>query len=152
MSISLKSTAFEDGGALPRRYTCDGRGISPPLSWTGVPPEAKSVALVLNDPDAPSGTFTHWVIFNIPGGENSLSEGIPTDKTLSIGAEQGVNSANKIGYIPPCPPRGTHRYIFHIYALDAKLELPPVVGKNQLMNAMEGHILAEGELMGTYSR
>lgn len=152
MDIQLKSPAFEEGGMIPSRFTCDGPDLSPPLAWTSVPPEAKTLALVCDDPDAPMGTWVHWVIFNIPVSQTGLEEGIPKDERLPGGALQGKNDFRRIGYGGPCPPGGTHRYFFKIYALDTELELRPGCTKAELLAAMEGHILAKGQLMGRYSR
>jgi Raf kinase inhibitor-like YbhB/YbcL family protein len=151
-TIEIKSSAFTDGGKIPVEYTCDGAGISPDLSWSNVPPETKSLVLICDDPDAPMGTFTHWVMYNIPPKVNNLPAGTPAEPKLDNGALQGINSARKIGYTPPCPPSGTHRYIFTIYALDTVLNLEPGVQKSEVEQAMEGHILAEGRIIGKYSR
>ncbi len=152
MKIEIKSSAFENEGMIPRKYTCDGENISPPLSWSSVPEGTKSLALICDDPDAPFITFVHWVIFNIPPNIYELSEGIPSEKVLENGAKQGKNDFENIGYGGPCPPFGTHRYYFKIYALDTVLDLEPGIKKKQLLKAMEGHILAEGQLMGKYKR
>jgi len=151
MTLSIQSTAFGPGEAIPAVYSCDGKGISPPLTWTGAPAASKSFALIMDDPDAPMGTFVHWVIYNIPAASVGLSEATPKDAKLSDGSIQGLNSARRSGYTGPCPPGGTHRYFFKLYALDATLDLPSA-GKDELLQAMKGHILAQGELMGTYSR
>lgn len=152
MTLKLTSTAFEDGGMIPSRYTCDGGDISPPLAWSGVPDGAKSLALVADDPDAPRGTWVHWVIYQIPTSERGLAENRPARETLEEGARQGTNDFRKTGYGGPCPPSGTHRYFFKLYALDAEPNLPSGVSKDQLLKAIEGHILAEGQLMGRYER
>ena len=152
MAISVTSSAFEEGAAIPRQFTCDGADISPPLSWSGVPDGTRSLALISDDPDAPSGTWVHWVLFNIPTEKTELPEGIPGDTTLSTGARHGVNDFGRFGYGGPCPPGGTHRYYFKLYALDTVLELPGRITKADLLDAMRGHILAEGQLMGKYSR
>ncbi len=151
-AISVASTAFKDGGMIPRDYSCDGRDVSPPLSWAGVPEGAKSLALLCEDPDAPAGIWVHWVMFNIPATANGLPMGVHPDKTLKDGAKQGINSFNKIGYGGPCPPRGTHRYYFRIYALDIELSRKPGLTRSQLQKAMKGHILGQGQLMGRYKR
>ncbi len=146
MEIKIKSAAFEEGGMIPKKYTCDGRDVSPPLSWTSVPEGTKSLALICDDPDAPTrGTWIHWVIFNIPADTRELPESIPPQRTLAIGAKQGINDFRKIGYGGPCPPSGTHRYYFYLYALDTEINLEGGATKEQLMRAMEGHILAEGK-------
>lgn len=153
MEIKIKSTAFEEGGLIPKKYTCDGIDVSPPLAWTSVPEGTKSFALICDDPDAPTrGTWIHWVIFNIPADTRELSEDIPPQKTLANGAKQGINDFRKIGYGGPCPPSGTHRYYFYLYALDTEIRLEGGAIKEQLLKAMKGHILAEGQLMGKYKR
>lgn len=152
MDIQLESSAFEDEGMIPEKYTCDGEDISPPLKWIGVPEDAKSLALIADDPDAPGGTFVHWVLFNLPPNTEELSENVPNQETLQNGAKQGKNDFPKIGYGGPCPPSGTHRYYFKIYALDTELDLEAGATKSDLEDAMEGHILAQGQLMGKYER
>jgi Raf kinase inhibitor-like YbhB/YbcL family protein len=152
MELVITSAAFEEGGFIPQKYTCDSSNVSPPLQWSGVPGDSKSIALICDDPDAPMGTWVHWVIYNIPPDINSLPENVPADKTLETGAMQGTNDFRKIGYGGPCPPGGTHSYFFKIYALDKLLELNPGLTKNDLLNAMGGHILEEAKLMGKYSR
>ena len=154
MNMEVKSTAFQDGAMIPKVYTCDGQDISPPLSWSGVPAEAKSIALIMDDPDAPRGTWVHWVVFNIPPGTNNLADNIPRTPSLTNGAVHGANSwgGRKIGYGGPCPPSGTHRYYFRVYALDAKLNLKPGATTDQVRKAMKGHVMAEGQLMGKYKR
>jgi len=152
MSIEVTSTAFEDGGMIPPRYTADGQDISPPLRWDAVPEGTKSIALISDDPDAPMGTWVHWVLFNLPADAAELAENVPPKSTLPNGAAQGTNDFGKIGYGGPAPPSGTHRYYFKIYALDAQIDLPPGAKKSQLLKAMEGHILAQGQLMGRYKR
>jgi Raf kinase inhibitor-like YbhB/YbcL family protein len=152
MSIRLESSAFSEGGAIPRQYTCDGRDLSPPLSFSGLPPEAKSLALICDDPDAPSKTWVHWVLYNLPPGAKGLPEGVPAAKEVAGGGAQGTNDFRNIGYRGPCPPSGTHRYVFKLYALDGEVSLPPGTTKEELLRAMEGHVLAEGKLSGKYSR
>lgn len=152
MDIRVTSSAFEEGGMIPRKYTCDGADISPPLAWTGVPENAKTLALISDDPDAPMGTWVHWVLFNLPASEKGLPEGVPTDRELKNGARQGRNDFRHIGYGGPCPPSGTHRYFFKLYALDKALDLPAGTTRAELLQAMEGHILAQGQLMGRYRR
>lgn len=151
-TIELRSAAFDNGGTIPAEYTCDGVGTSPQLQWSGVPVETKSLVLISYDPDAPMGTFTHWVMYNIPPNVRSLPKGIPNEPRLENGSLQGINSARRIGYTPPCPPSGSHRYIFTLYALDTVLNLEPGVDRSQVEKAMEGHILAKGKLMGRYAR
>jgi Raf kinase inhibitor-like YbhB/YbcL family protein len=152
VTLKVTSTAFDEGGMISAKYTCDGENVSPPLAWSGVPEAAKSLALVADDPDAPGGTWTHWVIYEIPATEKGLAENVPARDTLDGGARQGKNDFKKTGYGGPCPPSGTHRYFFKLYALDAEPNLPPGVSKEQLLKAIDGHIVAEGQLMGRYQR
>lgn len=152
MQIAITSNAFDEGGLIPSKYTCDGVDVSPPLRWDGIPEGAASIALICDDPDAPMGTWVHWVLFNLPARAKELAENIPTTETLADGARQGINDFGKIGYGGPCPPSGTHRYFFKIYALDTQLDLATGADKSQLLEAMEGHILAQGQLMGKYKR
>ena len=152
VAIVITSSAFKEGGMIPAKYTCDGQNISPPLKWEQVPQGVKSFALISDDPDAPVGTWVHWVMWNIPTEANGLPENILPAKDLPDGSKQGINSSRKQGYSGPCPPGGTHRYYFKIYALDEKLDLPPASAKQDLLEAMKGHILAEGSLMGKYQR
>ncbi|MCS7286110.1 MAG: YbhB/YbcL family Raf kinase inhibitor-like protein [Anaerolineae bacterium] len=151
--MSLFSPAFTNGSLIPERYTCKGENISPPLGWTGVPAEAKSLVLICDDPDAPGGPFNHWLLYNIPPSTTNLPEGVPPLPSLPDGSFQGFNSFGKIGYDGPCPPPGsTHRYFFRLYALDKTLNIPPKARKAEILRAMEGHILAVAELMGRFSR
>jgi Raf kinase inhibitor-like YbhB/YbcL family protein len=152
MEIRVASTAFKDGELIPKKYTCDGENVSPVLEWSGIPEGARFIALICDDPDAPRGTWVHWVIFNIPSGVKGLSENIQRTSTLPNGARQGTNDSHELGYDGPCPPGGTHRYYFKVYALDKILALESGATKTQLLKAMEGHILAEGQLMGRYKR
>jgi hypothetical protein len=152
MTITITSSAFTEGALIPKKYTCDAEDISPDLRWSGVPSGAKSVALICDDPDAPVGTWVHWVLFNLPADTTALPAGIPAEAVLKNGARHGKNDFRKLGYGGPCPPGGTHRYFFKIYALDAVLTLESGSTKAQLLDAMKGHILAEGQLMGKYKR
>ncbi|MCL4507450.1 MAG: YbhB/YbcL family Raf kinase inhibitor-like protein [Chloroflexi bacterium] len=152
MTLQVTSTAFAGGKMIPAKYTCDGQGISVPLSWSDPLPNTRSFALIVDDPDAPGRTFVHWVLYNLPVNARRLSEGISTAATLTDGSRNGKNSAGQSGYIGPCPPSGTHRYYFKLYALDTMLQLAPGATKDQLLAAMKDHIVAQGELMGTYSR
>jgi Raf kinase inhibitor-like YbhB/YbcL family protein len=152
MEIKVTSSAFTEGGMIPSKYTCDGQDISPPLEWDAVPEGAKSIALISDDPDAPMGTWVHWVLFNLPAETRKLEENIPPDKTLPNGARQGTTDFRRVGYGGPCPPGGTHRYFFKIYALDTKLDLAAGAKKAELLSAMEGHILGQGQLIGKYKR
>ena len=144
--MKITSSAFQEGGNIPSKFTCDGSDTSPPLQITGVPSEAKSLVLIADDPDAPSGLFTHWLIWNIPPQTNSISEG---------SAPKGVHGTNDFGkpdYKGPCPPPGTHRYSFKIYALDRELDLRGGAKRSQLDAAMKGHVVAQGVLVGRYAR
>jgi len=152
MALTITSAAFTEGGTIPAKYTCDGPDISPPLAWNGVPKEARSLALICDDPDAPAGTWVHWVIFNIPPDSTGLPEKVPPDSILPNGARQGISDFRKFGYGGPCPPGGTHRYFFKVYALDIMLDLSGKVKKADVEAAMKGHVLAEGQLMGKYKR
>ena len=151
-TMVLTSAVFQDGGLIPSKYTCAGDGISPPLAWNGVPKGTKSIALILDDPDAPGGVLTHWVTFNIPATDNSLDENVPVSGILPNGATQGSNSGGRIGYTSPCPPSGTHRYVFHLFALDVQLNLQAGASEQDLLTAITGHTLAEAKLTGLYSR
>lgn len=152
MAFVLTSTAFKEGEKIPRKFTCDGDDISPPLKWTSAPSETKSLALITDDPDAPMGTWVHWVIFNIPPSVKDLAEGVPVKDLLQSGALQGRNDSRTIGYSGPCPPGGTHRYYFKLYALDTTLSLKSGCTKPDVVKAMDGHIMAQAQLMGRYSR
>ncbi|MCB4756807.1 MAG: YbhB/YbcL family Raf kinase inhibitor-like protein [Elusimicrobia bacterium] len=150
--MKLTSTAFEQGKAIPSKYTCDGVDVSPPFQWIDPPPKTACFVLISDDPDAPMGTWVHWIIFNIPAEEKELKEGIPTMDKLPNGAIQGLNDSRSVGYSGPCPPSGTHRYFFKLYALDTRLSLSPKARKADVVKAMENHILTQAELMGTYRR
>ena len=152
MTLEITSSAFSEGEMIPTRYTCDGPDVSPDLAWTGVPETTQSLALICDDPDAPMGTWVHWVLFNIPPGDRGLPGEISPDAALENGARHGTNDFGRLGYGGPCPPGGTHRYFFKLYALDTELDLASGITKAQLIEAMEGHILAEAQLMGKYSR
>jgi Raf kinase inhibitor-like YbhB/YbcL family protein len=152
MEIKITSSVFEDGGLIPAKYTCDGADMSPALRWDVVPEGTKSIALICDDPDAPMGTFVHWVIFGLPAETRELTENIPSDETLPNGAKQGTSDFGRIGYGGPCPPSGTHRYFFKIYALDTEVDLAAGASKRELVKAMEGHILGQGQLIGKYKR
>lgn len=150
--MNLESTAFVAGREIPPRYTCDGENRSPALAWD-VPPEGTgSLALIVEDPDAPGGTFVHWLVYNLPPETRSLPEGATTDSRWANGALQGKNDFGKVGYGGPCPPRGTHRYFFRLYALGSPLSLPPEASKGEVLKAMQGKVLGQGELMGRYTR
>jgi Raf kinase inhibitor-like YbhB/YbcL family protein len=152
MDIMLTTNAFRPEGEIPVAYTCDGANRSPELSWTGIPAETKSIALIMDDPDAPSGTFTHWLICNIPPDRAGLPEGVPAQHVLPDGSVQGMNSFRRVGYGGPCPPPGKpHRYFFRIYALRTKFGSAPD-DRSRLERAMQGNVLASGALLGTYRR
>lgn len=152
MELSVESAAFTEGGLIPSKYTCDGNDVSPPLRWSGPPDGTRSLALISDDPDAPMGTWVHWVMYNIPPHVRELREHVPPSEKLSDGTVQGRTDFGRIGYGGPCPPSGTHRYYFRVYALDTVLDVAPGATKRQLLRAMEGHVLAQGELMGKYAR
>ena len=152
MTFEISSPAFSESDMIPVRFTCDGPDVSPELSWGGVPEAARSLALICDDPDAPMGTWVHWVLFNIPPGANGLPAELPPDAVLENGARHGTNDFGSLGYGGPCPPGGTHRYFFKLYALDTEFTLESGISKAELVEAMQGHILAESQLMGTYSR
>src|SRR5437899_5500127 len=153
MTFAITSSAFQDGAPIPGRHTCDGGDVSPPLAWSGVPGGTRAFALIADDPDAPSGTWVHWVLYDLPAEMKELPEGTATMETLPNGAKQGINDFRKVGYGGPCPPPGLpHRYFFKLYALDAPTNLKPRATKQQLLDAMKGHVLGEAELMGRYKR
>jgi len=151
MTIKITSKVFDEGEPIPDKYACKGLNISPPLDWEVVSGTAK-YAIICEDPDAPSGTWTHWVIFNLPGEKNSIQEWIMDREEQKNGARQGLNDFGTVGYSGPCPPGGTHRYYYKVYALDTEIPLPPKISKTDLLKAMEGHIIDEGSLMGRYTR
>ena len=151
-TMELKSQAFAAGEMIPAKYTCDGQDISPPLRWSDPPTGTIGFALISDDPDAPVGTWVHWVMWNIPASASALDENLPKTASLLNGAKQGTTDFRRIGYGGPCPPSGTHRYYFKLYALDAALNLPASTLKKDLEKAMQGHILSQAELMGTYRR
>ena len=152
MALELRSSAFSDGGRIPSKYTCDGKDTSPPLSWTGMPAGGKSLALTCDDPDAPRGLWVHWVVFDLPPSATGLPEGVPATPEISGGGRQGKNDFGKIGYGGPCPPSGTHRYVFTLYALDSTLGIPAGAARQDLLAAMRNRALGEATLTGTYSR
>ncbi len=151
--MELKSSTFEDGQYIPARYTCEGQDISPELTWNGVPEGTRSFVLIMDDPDAPAGTFTHWVIFNIPADSRGLAEATATERQLPDGSRQGINDFGSIGYGGPCPPPGTpHHYHLNLYALDKSRDLAAGASKQHVLNAIKGHILAQAERIGLYRR
>ena len=152
LSIVLTSPAFTDGSDIPAKYTCDGEDVSPPMEWRNLPQGTKSVALIVDDPDAPGRTFVHWVLYAISPDAGGLPEGVPAVDITPQGAKQGRNGFGRTGYGGPCPPSGSHRYFFKLYALDSGLDLEAGASKSDLLQAMEGHILAQGQLMGRYQR
>ncbi len=166
LTMTLLSPAFAEGESIPREFTCDGAGISPPLDWSGVPPAARGLALICDDPDAPMGTFSHWVVVDLPTDVKGLKGGVPAEAVVpaesmvstgeskpKAGARQGKNDFGKFGYGGPCPPSGTHRYFFRIYALDAAVGSDTASPtRSDVLKAIKGHILAEGRLMGRYAR
>ncbi len=152
MALTLQSSAFTDGGDIPVQFTCDGTNVSPPLSWKGSPQATKSFALICDDPDAPVGTWVHWVVYDIPAEVTQLPEHFPAQEETNQSIRQGLNDFRNIGYGGPCPPGGKHRYFFKLYALDFKPDLEPGISCEELTLAMDGHILEEAQLMGRYSR
>ena len=152
MEIKVTSPAFKEGEFIPKKFTCDGENLSPAIDWSEIPSSAKCLALICDDPDAPRGTWVHWVIFNIPVGTKGLPENFPHKSTLPDGSRQGINDSHEIGFDGPCPPGGVHRYFFKVYALDKPVNLESGATKAQLLRAMEGHVVGEGALMGRYKR
>jgi Raf kinase inhibitor-like YbhB/YbcL family protein len=153
MALHLRSAAFQAGGDIPVEFTCDGRDVSPRLEWGNGPAHTRSFALIVDDPDAPHGTWVHWLLYDLPASAVHLDEGVPAQRELPSGARQGLNDFRKIGYGGPCPPPGpTHRYYFRLYALDTSLGLPAGARRAELEQAMKGHVLAQAELMGRYGR
>lgn len=150
MALTLTSPVFQPNGSIPKHYTCDGADVSPPLQWSGAPQETQAFVLVCDDPDAPNGTWDHWILFNIPANVTELEENIR--KIRPISSRNGTNSWSQLGYGGPCPPKGQHRYFFKLYALDAALALPEGATKAEVEAAMQGHILAQADLIGLYQR
>ena len=151
--ITVKSPAFAPGGTIPARYTCSGKNVSPALQWDQIPSGTRSICLICDDPDAPAGTWVHWVMFDIPDSAKGLPEGVPQSEGTAAGARQGKNDFGNLGYGGPCPPSGrAHRYFFRLYALDRLIGRNPGISRADLDEAMKGHILAWGELMGTFQR
>jgi Raf kinase inhibitor-like YbhB/YbcL family protein len=151
MVFQVTTTAFRSGGPIPKKFTCDGQDLSPALSWTEPPNRTKTLALIVDDPDAPAGTWVHWVLYDLPLETRKLPEGVQKDPELPDGARQGRNDFGKIGYNGPCPPRGAgHRYFFKLYAMDSKTALAPGATKSEVERAMKGHILAHAELVGRF--
>lgn len=153
VTIELKSPAFKEGEMIPVKYTCDDADVSPALSWSEPPEATRELVLICDDPDAPIGTWDHWVLYGLPADTAGLPEGVPKTKEIESGGVHGKNSWGNLGYGGPCPPKGSaHRYFFRLYAIDTKLDLKPGASKKEVLNAIEGHILAKGELMGKYAR
>ncbi len=150
--MQLTSPAFTENGVIPAKFTCDSQDVSPALAWRDVPEGVRSFTLICDDPDAPVGVWVHWVVYNIPANILKLEENIQRDKEFPGGMRQGSNDWNRIGYGGPCPPGGTHRYYFKLYALDATLNLQPGATKAEVLQAMKGHLLTEAQLMGKYKR
>jgi Raf kinase inhibitor-like YbhB/YbcL family protein len=150
--IEVRSSAFGKGDRIPADFTCDGADMSPPIEWFGVPPQTQSLAIIADDPDAPSGDWAHWVIYDIPPNVARLPAGIPAGERSPMGGVQGKTDFGRAGYGGPCPPSGEHRYFFKVYALDTMLNLRPGMTKKELLRAIQGRILASGQLMGTYER
>jgi Raf kinase inhibitor-like YbhB/YbcL family protein len=149
----IESAAFKEGASIPVRFTCEGEDISPALSWSGAPAGTRSFALIVDDPDAPAGVWTHWVVYNLPAQTNAMDENQPKQARLPNGGLQGLSSFGHVGYGGPCPPPGpAHRYFFRVYALDAVLSLEPGASKQQVLAAMKGHILGHAQLMGRFKR
>ncbi len=152
-SLTVKTPAFDPGQSIPKRYTGEGEDVSPKLEWSEVPSGTKSVTVICEDPDAPGGMWVHWVLFNLPADTKGLNEAWPKDRELKNGARHGNNDWKQPGYRGPMPPPGKpHRYFFKVYAVDARLDLPVGASRQQVLDAMKGHILAQGEVMGTYRR
>jgi len=152
-TMELHSSAFSNGETIPIKYSGQGDNLSPPLAWSGAPTETRSLALIVEDPDAPMITFTHWLLYNVPPSVTGLPEGIARDMQLPDGSRQGKNTAQSIGYTGPMPPtKKPHRYFFKLYALDAMLELDAGASKSELLEAIKGHEIAEGQLMGIYQK
>ncbi|MFP3880512.1 MAG: YbhB/YbcL family Raf kinase inhibitor-like protein [Dehalococcoidia bacterium] len=153
MSLSVSSAAFKERERIPQKYTCKGQDISPPLAWESVPEKTSTFALIVDDPDAPGGVFTHWLVFNLPASTYQLPAAIPAQEGLPGGALQGKNDFGRIGYSGPCPPPGpAHHYRFTVYALDKALELKAGARREEVLDMMQGHIIAQGQLTGTYKR
>lgn len=151
--MQLTSAAFKNNESIPPQYTCEGKNISPPLAWTGAPPGTRSFVLIVDDPDAPHGVWTHWVVFDLPADATELAEDTPKSPSITGNAKQGTNDFKQVGYGGPCPPPGKpHRYFFKLYALDTMLNLKPGSSKNQVEAALAQHVLARGQLVGTYQR
>lgn len=151
--MQVTSAAFKNNESIPEQYTCEGKNISPPLAWTGAPAGTRSFVLIVDDPDAPHGVWTHWVVFDLPADTTALAEDTPKSQSITGDAKQGTNDFKQVGYGGPCPPPGKpHRYFFKLYALDTTLDLKPGSSKNQVEAALAQHVLAQGQLIGIYQR
>ncbi len=151
--LALNTDAFENGGYIPRKFTCDGEDASPEISWAGAPDGTETYALIVDDPDAPGRTFTHWVVYNIPAAVTGFEEGMSAFDIVKAGASQGKNDFGQTGYGGPCPPQGKpHHYHFHLYAVDVVLDIPSGVSRGAVLNALKGHVLADVEIIGLYKR
>ena len=153
MVFAISSSSFSNGSEIPKKFTCDGADLSPQLSWTAAPGAAQTFALIADDPDAPSGTWTHWIFYDVPASTTSLPEGAGKGERVTGGGAQGRNDFHKLGYNGPCPPPGKpHRYFFRLYAVDRSLKLKPGASRRELEQAMQGHVLGQAEWMGRYQR
>ncbi len=153
MALALTSSSFNSGADIPKKFTCEGQDVSPALNWDGAPQGTQSFALIADDPDAPAGTWVHWVVYDLPAATRQLAEGVAKTDEVPGGGRQGINDFRRVGYGGPCPPPGKpHRYFFKLYALDSMLSLKPRASKKDVEQAMKGHILAQAELMGKYKR
>lgn len=151
--MQLLSLSFTAGGPIPVRYTCEGENVSPEFAWRDAPAETKSFVFIVHDPDAPrAGGFTHWILYNVPAGKAHLQPGVPGDDEVADTGIQGTNDSGEIGYTGPCPPSGMHHYYFRLFALDRELSLHPGATHEEITDAVEGHILARAELVGTYRK
>jgi Raf kinase inhibitor-like YbhB/YbcL family protein len=150
--MKLESPVFEHEGNIPQKYTCDGEDVSPPIMWTEVPTNARTLALICDDPDAPQKDFSHWVVFNIPSGSGALPEHVAASQELADGTRQGKNDFGKLGWGGPCPPSGTHRYRFTLYAVDTELGIPASSSKNEVEGALKGHVIDTAQLRAAYTR
>jgi Raf kinase inhibitor-like YbhB/YbcL family protein len=150
--MKIASSAFQNNGAIPRKYTCDGDDVSPPIEWSEVPANARTVALICDDPDAPKHDFVHWVLFNVAPNAGAVPEHVPRRAELADGACQGTNDFGKVGYGGPCPPSGTHHYRFTLYAVDTELRVNPSARKEAVLAAMQGHVIESAQLTATYQR
>lgn len=152
-AMKIQSSAFAAGAAIPAKYTCSGENVSPPLTWSGVPASAQSLVLIVHDPDSPSGDYTHWLLYAMPGGTSQLAENVAKEPEVAGVGRQGTNDFRKLGYGGPCPPPGKpHRYLFHLYALDVLPGLATGARRAEVEDAIRGHVVAEGELIGTFGR